>query len=305
MQNGRWPQTGVTAATVVVLLASCSIGTSHKAATDEPTEVNGISLRAELNEATGEVRLPYDRFTATYEEMDLLVVASSVAASTCAREKGVVFVPPAPSSDPAYVSEQYFGPWTVDQAQRFGFVEPMTDADLVANGIIGASSDETERPAAPNGDLTDADWAVMDTCGSTPEVKKLLDARAESGPWVTPMAAVHDALLDDGRAKDLLDELDGCYRGEGLKPLAKTPWTPQGASGAISEDQIRLALQVVECKKQISFTERMAQVEASLQAPIISEYADELVAKRAQIDEAVVEAKALIAQSTSAIEPVG
>lgn len=265
-----------------------------------PVTVQGVSMTAELDESSGAVILPYDRFAVTAEEADIFTTAASFAVSACAAEQGVVFRPTGLMHDAVYDSELYFGPWTEEQAQRFGFVTPMTDADLIANEILAKdAAASVEPPANPNLELTDADWTVMDACGAAPEVAQYLDA-VSSGPWEEPLRATKDSLLDEDDAQELVAQLEACLTGAGLTPLPEEPGYPRGAdTRTISEDQIRMALQVVRCKDEIDFTGAMARVEARLQSPIIEKYADELVAKRHSIDELAVQARALIAATAT------
>lgn len=271
-------------------------GDSPGAVATVDAQSSGLDLTAELDEESGAVILPYDRLTTTWAEGDLITTGTSIAISRCAEAKGVTLVASPPIDDPVYASEQYFGPWTVDQARRFGFVMPMSDADLVANGVVTASPDATPF-VAPNGDLTDADWAVVDACASSPEVKALTDSIDDGGPWIEAIAATHDQLLEDEQARAIIKDLQGCFQSSGLTwDDSNEPWIPLGADGSqISEDQITLALQLVDCKEQVDFTSRMAAREAELQAPVIEKYADELVAQRQASDDVVAAARVLVA----------
>ncbi|MBI9115722.1 hypothetical protein [Sanguibacter suaedae] len=273
-----------------------------------PDEIRGIAMAPELDEQAGAVRLPLDRFVETPEELDVLTVAGSVLTFRCARDQGV----PAQasgqlpeSSHAIYESESYFGPWTTDQAQRFGFVSPSSDNDLVANGITERAEGTAEPTVPPNARLTEADWAVVDECVDGPEQKMFAAALTHDGPWEESMQALPEALLRDDRTEELVSELTECYEDHGLEPGDELAWYPRGArADEISEEQIVLAMQVVTCKEEIDFTMRLAKVEAELQAPLVEKYADELIAKRAQIDEAVVKARAVIAANGDMFEPV-
>ncbi|WP_198303481.1 hypothetical protein [Cellulomonas sp. PSBB021] len=242
--------------------------------------------------------LPADRFTETFLEMDLLATASSVAVGLCAAENGVTITPPQPLTDPVYVSEQYYGPWTRDQAERFGFVKPMTQADLAANGIV-ADTTGADHQAPPDGDLTAADWEIVDACGAAPRSARFDDALRHVGPWYAELEAVQAQVLDDAEAKGALRDLEECYEQAGLGVSSDgSPGWPRGANGSvIDQQQIQLALASVECKQKTDFTARVAAVEARLQAPIVVKYADELVQKRAEIDEALMAARALLADA--------
>lgn len=286
------------------LLSGC--GSADAPSQEVPAEVRGISMKPELSPETGAVVLPADRFVESPLEMDLLATASAVEVSRCASEQGVTVAPPELSADPVYASEHYFGPWTVAQAERFGFVRPMTQADLQANGIAAPGSDpaadagadgETSDAAPESGedDLTEKDWEIIDGCASSSGSELFTEALTHVGPWYEQFASVQDAMLDEDAAREAIDDLKSCFKDKGLVSGDKDrPWVPRGADASeISAEQIRLALDVVACKDEVDFTRRMAEVESSLQAPIIAKYAGELVAKRAQLDEAIAQAQAL------------
>lgn len=261
--------------------------------------VDGMDLEPQLDEATGAVILPLDRFEPTREEVDLLATASSVGMALCARDRGVIFLAPELAFDAIYLSEPYFGPWTVAQAERFAFVPPMTDADLAANGVLGATA--AVDPAAgmapnPNLELTDEDWATIDECGASDASAKFRDATQLNGPWTEQIDAARGALLASDEAVGLLDALGACFRSHGMEPSSDAPWTVVGAvENEISEQQVQLALNVVACKSETEFTESMARLEARATVPAIAEFTEELADQREQIDAAVEEARALIA----------
>ncbi|WP_250442651.1 hypothetical protein [Actinotalea sp. C106] len=279
-----------------LLVAGCASPQVDEPALSEDV-VAGISVRAELDPQTGAVILPADRLKYDQlEEMDL-AHATAYAVAACAEERGVTFAPPESASDPVYRSETYFGPWTTTQANSFGFVMPMTEADLAANGIINGTSDNTSA-ATPNGDLSEQDWKVIDECNATDAtVQDLVAALHLQGPWMAELAAVEAAVLEDAQIQEILSELYDCYEESGLSPSnSAQPWLPVGADASqISEGQIRLALEVVDCKTQMDFTQRVADRHAQLQAPIIAEYANELVAQRDRIDEALEMSNDLVA----------
>lgn len=282
-------------AAAILLIGGCSEQQPKPTFTGD--SVAGVSLRAELDRDAGAVILPADRLSLDALEQMTLAEGVSYVIAACAAKKGVVFVPPEPTDAPVYLSESYFGPWTPSQASTFGFVMPMTEPDLVANGIIAASDSIPSRGPSPNESLTDADWEVMNECSaSDPDVAVLTDALRLEGPWVNRIAEADRSLPGDARTKEVLSELYACYEEHGMRPsTGAQPWLPAGANASqITEDQIALALRVVECKDQVDFTQRVADIHAQLQAPVIAEYAEEMVAQRTGIDEALSLARGLM-----------
>jgi hypothetical protein len=262
----------------------------------------GLELDPVLDEATGAVVQPYDRFLSSFAERDQIAVATTVLIAQCAQEQGVGYMALDPMSDPIYDSEHYYGPWTVAQAERFGFVTPMSEADLVENGIVSGSTGDEEATPHPNAALSDEDGEIANACGEADNVGELNAALAEGGPWIEQIEAINSALLKTPDVEELLEELGACYLDEGMTPDGDSPWLVSVFnSNEITEEQVQLALKVVACKAEIDFTTRMAQVEADLQAPIIVEYADELIAQRAEIDAALLKAQTLIAENEDLI----
>lgn len=57
-----------------------------------------------------------------------------------------------------------------------------------------------------------------------------------------------------------------------------------------------MAVTVVDCKKSLDFTQRIANVEASLQQPLVEKYSREMQEHRSAIDEMMPQAEKLIAE---------
>lgn len=306
---------GLLVAMLVVAGAGCAPTESESSDVAESLSADqvrarGVALDAELDETAGAVILPADRFIHTTNDMILLASAGSVEVSNCAAENGVVLPAVYPREDDVYYSEHYYGPWTVAQAERFGFVMPMTDADLRANGISQTverpeeSSEISESDASPRPDLSEADEDLVAECASNEAAQAY--ARVQSfglGPWAEELAVASVSAREEQATKDALEELLQCYESNGLQPGVgeeNAPWIPEGAeANVISEEQVQMALTVVECKQDIRFTERVAQVEAELQASVIVEYLDELLEHRRVLDEALASASELVSREFS------
>ncbi|MBI9115127.1 hypothetical protein [Sanguibacter suaedae] len=226
-------------------------------------------------------------------------MAGTVRLAECAAKEGVEFTVVGSRFDPVYTSETEFGPWTGAQAETFGFVGPMTDRDMQANGVV---REDAETSAAPprepvNEHLTDEDWAVIDECAESAEVKAVDALYGSGGPWEEQLAAVETTFLEHPDVQSAVDELGTCFESEGLTPDPELIGFPEGADTAlISEEQVRMALTTVACKDKTGFTEKVAQVKADLQAPVIVTYLDELLAQRKAIDDGLAEARSLAAE---------
>jgi hypothetical protein len=184
---------------------------------------------------------------------------------------------------------------------------PQTQADMAANGItiegkVPSAPPSSNARAAVNASLTDADWKVVDGCQNADGVAEFVQAQKLYGPWTQPLQAANKSLVDQSAFKEALADLDACLKRSGLTPDPQMPWSVQGADSAtLSEAQIKLAVQVVTCKQETTFTQRVADAAATLQAPIIEKYQGELVETRARIDQAVKDAKRVIADHPEAL----
>jgi hypothetical protein len=260
---------------------------------------SAVTATAELDPATGAVILPSDRFVTTMVDDNLLTVARTAAAAVCAREQGVQFMVPGYVEQPIYLSESFFGPWTMDQAQKFGFAQPAPDADLRANGQVSAEYGEPSalnnaQVAEQNAGLSDSDLQVVEECNGSPDAQRL--TLSATGAWQDEMG-VWDITKLPG-ADEVFDDLYSCYRENGMEPEGAdgVPGFPLGADpSVINEEQITLAVQSVECKEKLGTTQKLADLWATAEAPAVEKYAKELTARADEIDTVRREAKAYIA----------
>lgn len=288
----RKSQAGRCAATVLIvsLLAACS------SASSPPTDIPKV---AELDPATGAVNLPFDRYTADVEDGNLFRAAQAAARAICAREAGVEFVAPAYVEQDIYRSESFLGPWTLSQAQKFGFVEPAPDADLRANGYVSADYGEPSRfdyaaVGDANSRLSEDEWAVVDECGAAANEF----APPATGPWFTELDALNRDVLDPGSPEvaPILEDLYACYEERSIGQHPSVAGWPQGADNhVINEEQISLAIASVECKIERGTTQKLADVWAAAQAPILEEYAAEAVETGNRLDAVREDAKEFLA----------
>lgn len=282
----------------VVSLTGCSAAEAPAPSLPTPA---GIDLSVVLDTESGAITLPYERLVASEEEREILHAASSAVVARCAQDIGIPYFGVELQFPDIYRSETIWGPWTVEQAERFGFISPMTDADLVANGYLPQPTGTPER-YHPNFDLTDAQRDEVEaSCLDADEFRYFDEVAWRDAPWDLEMDAIWQSLPDREDVRQLFDEVGACYRAAGLEPESTMPYLVTAAANEISETTVRAALAVVGCKDEVDFTRRISQIEADLQAEVIAEYTDEIVARRARIDEAIERARRVIADSRDVI----
>ena len=103
---------------------------------DGPSDIPVELTTVVLDEQSGAIRFPSEEYWVTERESLALTDATTVANALCARDQGVTYLASKVPDDAIYDSDDFVGPWTMSQAEEFGFVPPMTDADLHANKIV-------------------------------------------------------------------------------------------------------------------------------------------------------------------------
>lgn len=98
--------------------------------------------------------------------------------------------------------------------------------------------------------------------------------------------------MRDDRAKEVFEELGACYEANGLEQKGDMSVEVVGMDAdVINEEQVQLALTVVECKTEVDAIPRLASIWAELQAPTIHKYAAELTEYQRIKDDAISEAR--------------
>lgn len=261
---------------------------------------SGLSVSTEVNVGTSSVTLPGDRFFLSEYETYLLGTAESIAMAKCARDElginwGAFSMP---LEEPDWSLMWYeFGPWTVDMAEQFAFAFPSSERGLIVNGVIPAPPGyEMEDPTlVARSELPQEDFdAVVSTCGKNPEVLQFNDVNLglAGTPAESELRHTREALMRDDRAKEVFEELGACYEANGLEQKGDMSVEVAGMDAdLINEEQVQLALTVVECKTEVNAIPRLASIWAELQAPTIHKYAAELTEYQRIKDDAISEAR--------------
>ncbi|GIG19694.1 hypothetical protein Cch01nite_04180 [Cellulomonas chitinilytica] len=303
---------------LVGTLAACTGGTGDDRARDDAPDAAataaaisaGVVLDAELNQQTGAITFPLDPFLPTKADSSVLDEAILLDAAACADAQGVRYLVPARDVPQEYDQDALDGPWTIAQAERFAFVQPMTDADLRGNGIVGAPS---APPVAPRADRTLGDIPtdsperqVVDECYAKNKkvAAELRAAQSPTAPWMRELSDAATAAQESDVADGLRAELRACYEQQGIAVdpaafddghLGFTAGVAGADPGTIDADQIALAVGVVRCKDQVRYTERAAALVAQAQAPLIIRNLDEMRAFRQNLDDALAQAQDIVA----------
>lgn len=290
-----------TALCLTLLVSGCG---NNEETSDSIPGSSGLNINAEVNAETSSVTLPGDRFFLTEYESYLLGTAESIAMAKCARDElgiewGAYSIP---LEEPDWALMFYeFGPWTEDMAEQFAFAFPSSERGLIVNGIIPTPPGyELESPILVHrSELPQEDFnAVVSICGEDPEALQFSDISLGivGTPAESEMRDAREALMRDDRAKVVFEELGTCYEENGLEQKGDMSVEVVGMDAdVINEEQVLLALKVVDCKTEVNAIPRLADIWADLQAPTIDKYAAELTEYQRIKDEAVAEARDYIA----------
>jgi hypothetical protein len=294
--------------TLAVALAIALAGVLGACSHDDSAPLSGLDLTADVDLTTGQITEPMDRFRDSAEDDAVTADAMQVSMTLCAAKQGVTWVPA--FSDTTYDRSSWpvEGPWVEKDAAKFGFLEPGTDGDVLRATHPGVDESHRfpgEKPP-PNSGLGDAAHAVVEKCGAAPDAMRfdLLRVRPQ-GPWDLALGAAQQKAFptsDDGtestttETKPVEDDYDACLRSAGAEPDPTQLGWAQGADrSTLDAQQITLALTVVRCKTQVHYAQRLADIGAKVEAPIVRKYGRELAARKVKIDAVVASAKAYLA----------
>ncbi len=291
----------------------CVLGSSLAACAGDDVDsvneqyVSGINPKAELDYDAATVRLPSSYVETNYQENDMFLLddASSGAYLKCAHEKAgfdMTVGYPVDREEPVRDVFWRYGPWTKEMAEKYAFVPPLTDGEMMFNGFVPRPADwvAPESSGNPFEGVSDQERErIREVCGKDPDALRFLPSTVSSdGPAAVELSGAWDRAERDPRVQGLVDELDQCFRGQGLEAHPRRIGSPTaGDPGVLNEEQIEIALKTVECKDEVDFTQRLADVLAEYEMEIIDGNASELVAARELWDDRVLEARQYIAEN--------
>ncbi|MBM7824393.1 hypothetical protein JOD55_000220 [Arcanobacterium pluranimalium] len=280
--------------------SSCSLGGEENKSSSPPNELN---LKPDINHDTLTITLPSDRYTFNLADQQILLSAGSAAMAKCAREKlGIPWVGWTPDrvGNGKLLAFSQFGPWTKAMAEKNAFGNP----DLKSTP---PKQMPTNHPAAINSQVPDNQKDKMvETCRPEPEVSQFdLDTVAQKGPWIDEISNTYSEVKKDERAQQVFSEIASCYESKGLKMSQDSPGYVEGfTSDDRTPEAFTAAIKAAQCQEELNATPRLVEIWANLQAPIITKYADELIAQRKHIDDAVTNAKEYINTHPELFKPM-
>lgn len=272
---------GVVAVAAVLALAGCG-GSGGSGAVD---------VRAEVDESSGVIVLPADRFALTQREGQDIASAEHVAMVLCKRKLGVATADTVRRVIPDEVDDRRFGLWVLAQAEKYGYVPPTSPEKLAA---IKRNSDPS-GPGVSQEEVAAAKQCVRDDA----TLKQLDTSELGGGPGYRPLSEAEREMQESDEYQGVVDEWRACLRGRGVTPDVED-LVPQGVDWKavqelkVQEQDVALAVADVSCKEQVKLVPRLAALVAKAQAPVLEEYRDEFAAQRADMDKKVAFAEGVL-----------
>lgn len=254
---------GVLSAVVAAMgLCGCAAGT---AAPDE-------SARAHLDRVSGEIVMPLDEYAFYGRHADdrTFDAAARAVIGDCMRAKGFVPPPARVQADPATdLDDRTFGIWEEQRAARYGWghAEPPLEASLAEARAAGGPSWSAAYDACNGGDASVT--KTMDTI--LPPQAEYLDglvSRLES-------EAMNNAEGDE-RWQQARRPWEKCLIAAGLAPEEGRGYNSKQSRALLdtgaaenTEEGIRLASIEARCNTETRMTQKLADLEAAYQQPLI------------------------------------
>lgn len=236
---------------------------------------SAVSWKPEIEEQTGSIVLPLERFSVSEAERFYLAKARTYVMQACLLERGVKAEVRLGDSDQAEPSRRY-GIWTMHQARERGYAVPHPAGRVILRG-------------APEHDV--------DACEGT-EAHRVLTIRYPDVQYADFDSYAVAKNLPAGRA--VIDSWRQCLLSHGVaaSPQEDRTFLPQGVTMEPSASNKRIAVIDVKCKKRTELVQKLAAIEAEVQRERFEENPEaiqRMVEQRQEVDRILAYARSVIA----------
>lgn len=264
------------AAALLVAVGACSASEPEDS---EPSDwVTDTSATAEVNPDAMTIILPLDRYLLSEAEIAELLSARSLAINLCASEEG--FVSEWRPVEPVAFGDRRFGVWVRESVERWGYGLPQPAEEPWANNSILEAMD------------------VYEECNNSEDAQRFQFEAVQPGfDYGAEVAGLSDAALESDAAAVVFDEWGECIEAQGLEREESAPWGVAGTNIDVTEENIRIALIDVGCKDSTNYIQRIANIRASYEQPIVDKYLNELTDMRAEYDAMISDAEQYVLEN--------
>jgi len=268
-----WQPCVVAAAALAVAAATaCSSGGGADAKAAPPEG------RATVDETTGVIVLPLDRYSLTVKERATVEYGRLLLIRQCMRAKGLDYLVIDRRGEKPQSSRRY-GIWVMHEATRYGYVPP--PASATEKKILG---DNRAKPPAWH------DAAIA--CG-----QEIGNRAALPDPMPGDVASFkgYPDFMASPEAQAVIEEWRACLREAGVTPPPPDEIYPPDGPNNDLQTQIKVAVVDVQCKQRTRLVHRLAALEADVQGRLISENEAKLNEQRSMLEHVIREAEEAIA----------
>jgi hypothetical protein len=261
---------------VILLVAGCS------AAAGSSTQVVGERAVAVIDEKSGTIELPLDKYGITPREHRTVDYALDLLWRDCMRAKGLDFRVHDTRGIVEKPSRRY-GIWRMDDAVRYGYQLPPDDPIV-------------KQLQADNGLSFSPEYqSQLTTCQLTPAAKALWPSEnGANGQSAKQAFLSYGDVIDSEPGKKVVSDWQSCLRDQGLAQPEDGKWISDNWFTADLETQIRIASLDVGCKQRVRVMQRLGDLEASAQMAIVKAHEAELASVRSAFLKSVTAAEAVI-----------
>ena len=236
-----------------------------------------------IDESTGQLTLPLDKFSANFAQLQTLDYATQVLDRQCLARVGVDLPLVDLRSEKPGVSRLY-GMWLERQINSYGYkLEP--ESRTVAERLrVGSSVARSPRQVE----------ALQACREQNPAYKEL----AEIGGNISiPVANAYDRVLKSPQGQAVIMAWRSCLTSNGVAvdPEPRNLWLPTGLPVRDDAEAKRIGLTDVACKRKVKLVETLLSLEADAQERIVNANRPALEAKAANLKRILKRADAIIA----------
>lgn len=248
-------------------------------------------LTASVDEDAGTIALPADQFFLTEAELDEVVSASGVAMINCLEAAGIESVEGRGRVIPDNDMSRVYGLWRMADAEQYGYITPESDEKLEA----------LARNSRGGGEMSEAELAARHECATTPELIRFQNPYPKAD-WVSELSAASSAAESSVEWQAVISEWEECLADAGVE-VEPGALTPTGLDYTaidrreVTESDVRIAVADVTCKHDVDLIQRLADLEAAAQSPVIAQHRDEMLAARAELDAILADARRVLTEA--------
>lgn len=256
---------------VLVGLSGCAGGSEKVGGEDEQALAPDRSFKAEINYETGEIFLPSEKYKITWAEYTIIDNASQHFLAECINENSDYDYPYLPTPSYQKSEDRRFGIWKIDNAQQVGYTLPRTEAEQERLDRADAEEKElAELSETAREVLSKAESDCAESLSKQPISQNKV-------PKFPTLPSGYSQAYASEEGASIHAEWEACLNENGLELDPEvSPFAIKGITGEKNEQDIKIAVIDVQCKTEVDYIHRMANLVAAYEGPYVKKYESEL-----------------------------